>query len=100
MKTEECTFQFLRRGSVNVFGGQIPQGATEREKFFKNVDSRSSEMAISEFYQRLFERLVSSLVEFLNMTLFDLLALLSRQVTISVVLALKRLKTSAALLSL
>ena len=49
-------------------GGQIPRGAikvgAEREKFFKNEDSRSSEMAISEFYQRLFERLVSSLVEF------------------------------------
>ena len=37
----------------------------EREKYFKNEDPRSSEMAISEFYQRLFERLVSSLIGFL-----------------------------------
>ena len=35
----------------------------EREKFLKIEGSRSLEMAISEFYQRVFERSVSSLIK-------------------------------------
>ena len=43
------------------FLGATMVGA-EREKFLKNEDSRSLEMAISESYQRPFERSVRSLI--------------------------------------
>ena len=44
------------RRNVNVGGGG-------EEGFLKIEESRSLEMAISEFYQRLFERSISSLIE-------------------------------------
>ena len=48
-------------------GGGVPRGTTmvgaEREKIFKNEDSRSLEMAILESYKPLFDRSLGSLIE-------------------------------------
>ena len=64
-----CVF-FQGHGNVNLLGGgreRIPRGATmvgaDWKKCLKIEDSRSLQIAISEFYQRLFERSVSSLIE-------------------------------------